>query len=229
MQPTFWRPRDGATTYEFDLVGLYRGATPDVDETQFFFRYDYLMERTGDPGLVGWFAVEVDDPEHADQIAQAIDRQFANSAAETKTSTEKAFMQSFAHQVGDTGAMMTAIAAIVFFIILLIVGNTMAQSVRERTAELGVLRRSASARISVMGLCSAKRCCSPGSRASSVCSSRSPCPASPRPSRRSCRSSTCHCARSSWASRSRRSSAWRAADCLPSWRSGSIVEALRKR
>jgi putative ABC transport system permease protein len=152
MQPTFWRPRDGSTTYEFELVGLYRGATPDVDETQFFFRYDYLMERTGDPGLVGWFAVEVDDPEHADQIAQAIDRQFANSPAETKTNTEKAFMQSFAHQVGDTGAMMTAIAAIVFFIILLIVGNTMAQSVRERTAELGVLKTLGFSDLTVMGL-----------------------------------------------------------------------------
>jgi putative ABC transport system permease protein len=152
MQPTFWRPRDGATTYEFDLVGIYRGATPDVDETQFFFRYDYLMERTGDPGLVGWFSVEVDDPEHADQIAQAIDRRFANSPAETKTSTEKAFMQSFAHQVGDTGAMMTAIAAIVFFIIMLIAGNTMAQSVRERTAELGVLKTLGFSDLTVMGL-----------------------------------------------------------------------------
>jgi len=152
MQPTFWRPRDGATTYEFELVGLYRGATPDVDETQFFFRYDYLMERTGDPGLVGWFAVEVDDPEHADEIAQAIDRQFANSPAETKTSTEKAFMQSFAHQVGDTGAMLSAIAAIVFFIILLIVGNTMAQSVRERTSELGVLKTLGFTDATVMGL-----------------------------------------------------------------------------
>ena len=56
--------------------------------------------------MVGWYAVEVDDPEHSDQIAQAIDRQFANSPAETKTNTEKAFMQSFAHQVGNTGAMM---------------------------------------------------------------------------------------------------------------------------
>jgi putative ABC transport system permease protein len=152
LQPTFWRPRDGASTYEFDIVGIYRGATPDIDETQFFFRYDYLMERVGDPGLVGWYSVVVDDPEHADRIAQAIDRQFANSPAETKTNTEKAFMQSFAHQVGDTGAMMTAIAAIVFFIILLIAGNTMAQSVRERTAELGVLKTLGFTDVSVMGL-----------------------------------------------------------------------------
>jgi putative ABC transport system permease protein len=152
MQPTFWRPRDGATSYEFDLVGIYRGVTPDIDETQFFFRYDYLMERAGDPGLVGWYVVEVEDPSRADQVAQAIDAQFANSPSETKTNTEKAFMQSFAHQVGDTGAMMSAIAAIVFFIILLIVGNTMAQSVRERTAELGVLKTLGFTDSAVMGL-----------------------------------------------------------------------------
>lgn len=140
LKATFYRPTDGNETFEFDLVGIYRGATSDIDETQFFFNYDYLKERTGDRGQVGWYAVEVEDPAHADQVARAIDRQFANSPAETKTATEKAFMQSFANQVGDTGAMMSAISAIVFFVILLIAGNTMAQSVRERTNELGVLK-----------------------------------------------------------------------------------------
>jgi putative ABC transport system permease protein len=140
LKATFYRTTDGNETFEFDLVGIYRGATSDIDETQFFFNYDYLKERTGDRGQVGWYAVEVEDPAHADQVARAIDRQFANSPAETKTATEKAFMQSFANQVGDTGAMMSAISAIVFFVILLIAGNTMAQSVRERTNELGVLK-----------------------------------------------------------------------------------------
>jgi putative ABC transport system permease protein len=141
IQPTFFRPRDGKSdTFEFELVAFYKGASPDIDETQFFFNYDYLMERTGNPGTVGWYALEVEDPARADEVAHAVDRQFANSPAETKTTTEKAFMQSFAHQIGDTGAMMTAIAAVVFFVILLITGNTMAQAVRERTNELGVLK-----------------------------------------------------------------------------------------
>jgi putative ABC transport system permease protein len=98
------------------------------------------MERVGDIGQVGWYIIEVDDPGRADQIADAIDARFANSPAETKTTTEKAFMQSFAKQVGDTGSILMAIVGIVFFVILLIVGNTMAQSVRERTNELGVLK-----------------------------------------------------------------------------------------
>lgn len=153
IRPTFYRPADGGPeAFEFELVGVYRGRTPDVDETAFFFHFDYLMERVGDPGEVGWYVVEVEDPERADEVALAIDRQFANSPAETKTTTEKALAQSFAAQIGDTGAILSAIAAIVFFVILLIVGNTMAQAIRERTAELGVLKTLGFQDTTVMGL-----------------------------------------------------------------------------
>jgi len=131
IQPTFWRPQDGGPDlYTFDLVAIYDGATQDVDEMQFFFHNKYLMERMGDIGQVGWYIIEVEDPQAADQVANAVDAFFANSPAETKTTTEKAFMQSFAKQVGDTGAILMAIVGIVFFVILLIAGNTMAQSVR---------------------------------------------------------------------------------------------------
>lgn len=141
IQATIWRPRDGGDdVYAFDLVAIYEGETPDVDESQFFFHYDYLKERVGDLGMVGWYIVEVEDPEVADRVADTIDSRFTNSPAETKTTTEKAFMQSFAKQVGDTGTILMAIVGIVFFVILLIAGNTMAQSVRERTGELGVLK-----------------------------------------------------------------------------------------
>jgi len=153
IRPTFYRPTDGRPeTYEFDLVGIYRGRTADVDETGFFFHHEYLMERVGDPGTVGWYVLEVDDPKRADEIAHAIDAQFANSPDETKTTTEKALAQSFAHQIGDTGAILSAIAAIVFFVILLIAGNTMAQSIRERTNELGVLKTLGFTDVTVMGL-----------------------------------------------------------------------------
>lgn len=153
FKATFWRPKDGKPdTFEFDLVGIYEGSSSDVDETQFLFHYDYLKERTGDRGEVGWFAVQIEDPEHADQVAHAIDRQFANSPAETRTATEKAFVQSYAKQVGDTGAMITAISAIVFFVILLIAGNTMAQSVRERTTEIGVLKTLGFTDLAVTGM-----------------------------------------------------------------------------
>lgn len=153
IRPTFYRPTDGGPeTFDFELIGVYRGRTPDVDETAFFFHFDYLMKRVGDPGEVGWYVVEVEDPTRADEVALAIDRQFANSPAETKTTTEKALAQSFAAQIGDTGAILSAIAAIVFFVILLIAGNTMAQAIRERTAELGVLKTLGFQDTTVMGL-----------------------------------------------------------------------------
>lgn len=140
IQANIWRPTDGSNTFEFDLVAIYDGETQDTDETQFFFHHEYLKERSNTFGLVGWFAVEVDDPETAVEVADTIDRRFANSPAETKTTTEKAFMQGFADQIGNTGAILMAIVAVVLFVILLIAANTMAQSVRERIKELGVLK-----------------------------------------------------------------------------------------
>ena len=90
--------------------------------------------------MVGWYQVRVDDPKRATEIAAAIDAEFANSAAETKAETEGAMFQGFAQQIGDIATIVTAILGAVFFTILLVAGNTMAQSVRERTQELGVLK-----------------------------------------------------------------------------------------
>ena len=112
-----------------------------MDLSGFYFRHDYFneMRQFGD-GLVGWYIVRIGDPERAAQIATAIDAEFANSSAETKAETEKAFVQAFAKQVGDIGAITVAILAAVFFTILMVAGNTMAQAVRERAEELGVLK-----------------------------------------------------------------------------------------
>ena len=141
IQATIWQPRSGAgATWEFNLVGIYDGAS-NVDRTQFFFRYDYLDENRRDgTGLVGWYIVKVADPARSVDMAQRFDEMFANSEYETKTTTEKGFVEGFAKQIGDIGAIMIAILAAVLFTILLIVGNTMAQAVRERTSELAVLK-----------------------------------------------------------------------------------------
>ncbi len=140
VQGDIYRRPDG-TAWEFDLVGIYEGASPDTDLSQMFFRYDYLKEGTGrDLGQVGWYIIRITDPSRAPRIAEALDGLFANSSAETKTDTEAAFVQGFADQIGNTAAIIQAVMAAVFFTILLVVGNTMAQSVRERTNELGVLK-----------------------------------------------------------------------------------------
>jgi putative ABC transport system permease protein len=80
------------------------------------------------------------------------DEMFANSSAETKTTTEKGFVEGFAKQVGDIGAIMIAILVAVLFTMLLVAANTMAQSVRERTSEVGVLKTLGFSNGSILGL-----------------------------------------------------------------------------
>jgi putative ABC transport system permease protein len=141
IQGTIFHKRDGSSTWEFDIVGIYSGAKRGIDETQFFFHWDYFNEaRETGQDLVGWFIVRVDDPDAAATIATRIDTNFANSPYETETSTEKAFVQGFANQIGNIGAILRWVLTAVFFTILLVAGNTMAQSVRERTAEIAVLK-----------------------------------------------------------------------------------------
>lgn len=136
---TIWQPKQGQV-WEFNIVGMYDG-DPGVDKTQFFFRYDYLDEnRRGGQGLVGWYIVKIADPARAQAMGATFDEMFANSSAETKTTTEKGFIEGFANQMGDIGSIMIAILVAVLFTMMLVAGNTMAQSVRERTSEVGVLK-----------------------------------------------------------------------------------------
>ena len=141
ISPIYRKP-DGSP-WDFTIDGIYDSTLKGADKTQFFFNYDYINEtfrNTPVANQVGWFVIRVADPSASDQLAKRIDTMFANSSAETKTATEKAFVSDFAKQVGDIGAIMVAIASIVMFFILFVAGNAMAQSIRERTNELAVLK-----------------------------------------------------------------------------------------
>jgi len=141
LRATIWVKKDGSRAWEFDLCGIYDAAKPGVDTSGFFFHYDYFDEaRQFGQGMVGWYVIRIGDPSKAKEIIDRIDATFANSEYETKTVPEKAFAQAFAQQVGDIGAIIRAIITAVFFTILLVAANTMAQSVRERTSELAVLK-----------------------------------------------------------------------------------------
>ncbi len=153
IQATIWRKKDGTADWQFDLVGIYDGVEKGTDTTQFFFHYDYFDEtRMFAQGMVGWFVERIADPGRAAEIARDIDDTFANSRYETKTTTEKAFAQGFANQVGSIGAILRSVLLAVFFTILLVAGNTMAQSVRERTGELAVLKTLGFSDGKVLGL-----------------------------------------------------------------------------
>jgi putative ABC transport system permease protein len=134
-----WMTTDGGA-WNFNVDGIYDGP-PEADKTQFLFRYEYFDEnRRAAKGNVSWYVIKLSDPAQGATVAEALDNHFANSQAETKTQPEKAVVADFAKQTGNIGAMLTAILTVVFFMILLIVANTMAQSVRERTSEIGVLK-----------------------------------------------------------------------------------------
>ncbi len=141
LMATYWRSKEkNSQLWTFDLVGIY-DASPGKDTSNFFFRHDYFDEMRRDgQGLVGWYYIRVTDPKNAEDVARRVDAAFENSPAETKTETEKAFVKGFAEQAGNIAAIVMAILTAVFFTILLVAGNTMAQSVRERMSELGVLK-----------------------------------------------------------------------------------------
>jgi putative ABC transport system permease protein len=140
LTATIWHPRDGSGTWYFNIAGIYDGAD-GVDKTQFFMRYDYIDEaRAGGQGAIGWFIVKIADPDQAVALSRTFDEMFANSPAETKTTTEKGFIEGFAKQMGDIGAIMIRISAAVLFMVVLVAASTMAWSVRERTSELAVLK-----------------------------------------------------------------------------------------
>jgi len=141
IRSEIYRRSDGSDAWDFIVDGIYDNKDPSGDVSSIFFHYDYFDEaRSVDKGMVGWYIVRIADPQRAAEIAAAIDSRFANSPAETKTGTEKAFVQGFANQTGDIGAIVISIGIAVFFTMLLVSANTMAQSVRERTHELAVLK-----------------------------------------------------------------------------------------
>jgi putative ABC transport system permease protein len=143
LRPTIYPHRDGGEVWTFDLVGIFKAAQPELraSEKQMLFHHTYFDEgREIGQGTVGWYIVRVEDASLADRVALAIDRQFANSAFETRTQSEREFQIAFARQIGDIGLIVTAIMAAVFFTLLLLTGNTMAQSIRERIPELAVLK-----------------------------------------------------------------------------------------
>ncbi|MSO56277.1 MAG: FtsX-like permease family protein [Acidobacteria bacterium] len=136
---TIFPPKQGQT-WEFNIVGIYDGDA-GVDKTNFFFRYDYLDEnRTFGEGTVGWYVVKIADPSQSVALSRTFDEMFANSAAETKTTTEKGFVEGFAKQIGDISTIMIAISSTVLFMFGLVAASTMAQSVKERTSEFAVLK-----------------------------------------------------------------------------------------
>ena len=139
LQSNIYRRRDGTSTWPVRIIAIHH--TDSEDPNTIFLHYTYFNEsRTFGRDSIGWVVLQLEDPSAAPKVAATVDALFANSPAETKTSTEKAIAQSFANQVGDIGKILDFVVSAVFFAMLLVTANTMAQSVRERTPEIGVLK-----------------------------------------------------------------------------------------
>ena len=126
----WWLPFSAASGSS--TCARFTTARPEDDTTQFWFRADYLESagESGARGLVGWYVVKVDTPDHAALVSKAIDDRFANSSWETKADTERAFAAGFVKQMGNIEFLILSIRRGLFTLLLVTQGNTLAMSVR---------------------------------------------------------------------------------------------------
>jgi len=135
--------KDGSKAWTFDLVGVFDGRDAEWQRNTnlAYVNFAYFDEANQfGSGRAGTFTIRLADPDRAAEVARAIDAMFENSPDETKTQTEKDFNLGFFKQIGDIGLIVRWILFAVFFTLLLVVGNTIAQSVRERIPELAILK-----------------------------------------------------------------------------------------
>ncbi|HEY7840035.1 MAG TPA: ABC transporter permease [Gammaproteobacteria bacterium] len=153
LRSSIYRTEDGGNTWDFRISAIYDVTNKAFDTESVLVHYDYINEkRTIQKDSVGWFVVKLDNPNEAARVAKDIDDMFANSPRETKTSSEKAFAESFTSQVGDVGSIVTYVVSAVLLSMLIVTASTMGQAVRERTAELAVLKAVGYSELRVMGL-----------------------------------------------------------------------------
>ena len=144
-------------SYEFVVRGIYRPRDKTTDATQMLFHWEYLDQRVRQlapefAGNIGWYVIMIDDPSKAASVSEAVDALFKNSRAETKTETEAAFQQSFVSMSGAIITAMNFISFVIIGIILLVLGNTMVMTARERIREYAVLKTLGFTRGHVIGL-----------------------------------------------------------------------------
>jgi putative ABC transport system permease protein len=141
LRSEIWRKANNSDTWDCNIIAIYDTTGTGIDKRSAFMHYDYFNESLlYGKDTVGWMVLRVANPDQADSLASRIDSMFANSPFETKTSTERVMIKQFLDQVGNIGAILVYVTAAVFFTMLLVTANTMAQSVRERTNEIGVLK-----------------------------------------------------------------------------------------
>jgi putative ABC transport system permease protein len=143
LSSNIYPQKNGSKSWAFDLVGIYDGKDDSWKKqpNAVFINHDYFDEANQfGKGRTNFYILKLAAGADGAAVTRAVDAMFENSPDETKTQTEKEFNLSFVKQIGDIGLIVRWILFAVFFTLLLVVGNTMAQSVRERVPELAVLK-----------------------------------------------------------------------------------------
>jgi putative ABC transport system permease protein len=143
--------------WQFVVRGIYLPRDKMTDPSNMLFHWKYVDERmrTETPvraGQIGWYIVQIKDPAKSAVISEAIDQNFKNSAAETKSETERAFQQGFLSSAGAIITAMNVISFVIIGIIMLVLGNTMIMAARERVREYAVLKTLGFSRGHFIGL-----------------------------------------------------------------------------
>ena len=141
IKSNIWRKVGGSDAWEFSVCAIFDGNEENIGANYAFFHYDYFNEsKSFAKDMIGWMVITSDNPANNDLIAKRIDEMFANSFAETETSSEAAFNKAFLAQVGNISLILTLIIGASFMTILVIVGTTMVMAITERTKEIAVMK-----------------------------------------------------------------------------------------
>ena len=141
LQSNIFSRADGSDAWEFTLCGVFTGGESDLPTNYAIFHWEFFNETISfGQDALGWFIIRTEGAALNDQVINDIDAMFANSPAETETSTEAAFNEAFAAQFGNIALILSLVMGAAFATILMIVGTTMVLAISERTKEIAVLK-----------------------------------------------------------------------------------------
>ena len=132
---------DGTYNWSFEVVGFYTAKQIKGDELGAIINWPAFDEaRMSEKGTLGTIMVKATSPEVGEKISKQIDEQFMNSSYATRSGPESMVAVEMAGEIADVELIVNSILLSVFFTILLVSSNTLAQSIRERTSDIGVLK-----------------------------------------------------------------------------------------